>query len=276
MDGAYIRMITSVKGLTPSNLLYFFLLGFFRFGPIVSLSPFLGGKIVPNTARVTLALALSALFLPYALLGSTSYDFIGLQFYVLAIKELAIGFMIGYLFTIPFNIIQSSGIIIDYLRGSSQLMAQDPTLQVQSSPIGIFFNFYLIVIFFQIGGLEQFFEINALFYEALPVHTSANSALLSLTHPFFKSLITLLGMVFKLSLQLAAPAIVGILMAEVFLGIANRLAPQVQIAFLGMPLKSLLGLTLLWAGWTIINQRMASMAMDFMHWIKAAILMLKQ
>ena len=113
MDGAYIRMITSVKGLTPTNLLYFFLLGFFRFGPIVSLTPFLGGKVVPNTARVTLALTLSALFLPYALLSSTNYDFTGLQFYALAVKELAIGFMIGYLFTIPFNIIQSSGIIID-------------------------------------------------------------------------------------------------------------------------------------------------------------------
>lgn len=274
MDGAYIRMITSVKGLDPQNLFYFFLLGFFRFAPIVSLAPFLGGKVVPNTARVTMAIALSGLFLPYALLGSTSYTMTTMHFYLLAFKELLIGFMIGYLFTIPFNIVQSTGIIIDYMRGSSMLMAQDPTLQVQSSPIGIFFNYYLIVIFFQIGGLEKFFEINSLFYEALPVHTSFDSEVLKLAHPFFKSLTSLLGMIFRLSLQLAAPAIVGILMAEVFLGIANRLAPQVQIAFLGMPLKSLLGLTLLWAGWTIINQKMASITIDFMHWIKSGIILL--
>jgi type III secretion protein T len=271
MDGAYIRMITSVKGLTPQNLFYFFLLGFFRFGPIVSLAPFLGGKIAPNTARVTLALTFSALFLPYALLSSTSYTMTSMGFYTLAAKELLIGFMIGYLFTIPFNVVQSTGIIIDYMRGSSMLMAQDPTLQVQSSPIGIFFNFYLIVIFFKIGGLEQFFEINALFYEALPVNADINTDILKLTQPFFKSLVELLGMIFKLSLQLAAPAIVGILMAEVFLGIANRLAPQVQIAFLGMPLKSLLGLTLLWTGWTIINQKMEQITVHFFQWIKHGI-----
>ena len=44
----------------------------------------------------------------------------------------------------------------------------------------------------------------------------------------------------------------AVLMTEVFLGIANRLAPQVQIAFLGMSVKSLLGLTLLCAGWIFI------------------------
>ena len=41
-------------------------------------------------------------------------------------------------------------------------------------------------------------------------------------------------------------------MAEVFLGIANRLAPQVQIIFLGMPIKSLLGIFFLWVGWLFI------------------------
>jgi len=58
-----------------------------------------------------------------------------------------------------------------------------------------------------------------------------------------------------LSLQLAAPSLVAILMTEMFLGIANRLAPQVQIAFLGMALKSFIGLALLWAAWYFILQQ---------------------
>ena len=60
-------------------------------------------------------------------------------------------------------------------------------------------------------------------------------------------------------------------MAESFLGIANRLAPQVQIAFLGLALKSLLGLILLWAGWAFITKQMAQTAVDWvtytLHWI---------
>lgn len=45
-------------------------------------------------------------------------------------------------------------------------------------------------------------------------------------------------------------------MAEIFLGIANRLAPRVQIAFLGMSLKSLLGLALLFVAWFFILKQL--------------------
>jgi type III secretory pathway component EscT len=50
-----------------------------------------------------------------------------------------------------------------------------------------------------------------------------------------------------------------------FLGIANRLAPQVQIVFLGMSLKSLLGLGLLWAGWFFILKQMANQSVLWLH-----------
>ena len=61
-----------------------------------------------------------------------------------------------------------------------------------------------------------------------------------------------------LSTQLAAPALIMILMTDFFLGIANRLAPQVQITFLGMPLKSLLALTIVFFGWTLFNEEMVN------------------
>jgi type III secretory pathway component EscT len=46
-------------------------------------------------------------------------------------------------------------------------------------------------------------------------------------------------------------------MTDMFLGIANRLAQQVQISFLGMSLKSLVGLALLWLGWYFILKQLA-------------------
>ena len=60
-----------------------------------------------------------------------------------------------------------------------------------------------------------------------------------------------------ISIQLSAPALLTILMTDFFLGIANRLAPQVQITFLGMPLKSLLALVIIWAGWQLFAQELA-------------------
>jgi len=68
---------------------------------------------------------------------------------------------------------------------------------------------------------------------------------------------------FTLSVQLAAPPLIGIVLADMFLGIANRLAPQVQIVFLGIPLKSWVGLAILAAAWSLILSVMSKNAMDW-------------
>lgn len=68
----------------------------------------------------------------------------------------------------------------------------------------------------------------------------------------------------NLSIQLAAPALIGILLTDMFLGIANRLAPQVQIVFLGISLKSWVGIALLTAAWALIIKVMGKEAIAWM------------
>ena len=67
---------------------------------------------------------------------------------------------------------------------------------------------------------------------------------------------------FTLCIQLAAPSLIGILLTDMFLGIANRMAPQVQIVFLGIPLKSWVGLAILAAAWSLILSVMSKHAME--------------
>ena len=61
-------------------------------------------------------------------------------------------------------------------------------------------------------------------------------------------------------------------MTEMFLGIANRLAPQVQIAFLGMSLKSLVGLFVLWAGWFFILKQTSNETLNWFDLINKIVL----
>ncbi len=76
---------------------------------------------------------------------------------------------------------------------------------------------------------------------------------------------TLLNEIKVIATRLASPALFAILMTDVFLGIANRLAPQVQITFLGLPLKSLLGLGVLTLGWKTFSQELA---LQGLYWIQ--------
>ena len=246
------------------GLLTIFFLGLMRVAPIVSLTPFLGGKL-PGSAKMGLAISLTIIFLPYLIqYSSTSLSF-NLAFIGYSLKELFLGLIIGFMASIPFYIAESSGSLIDFMRGSSSLQVQDPFMQTQTSSIGVLFNYVLIVLFFQINGPFIFLDAVTHSFHLLPIDQILPSSFFSLQVPFWKSMLGLLTRVTAVSVQLAAPSIVSILMAEMFLGIANRLAPQVQIVFLGMSLKSLLGLGLLWAGWFYILQQMANQSL---LWLK--------
>jgi type III secretory pathway component EscT len=113
----------------------------------------------------------------------------------------------------------------------------------------------LIAIFYLMGGIFFFFHSILLSYTLIPADQFINPLFFSQGQPFWAIIFGLANKVLALSIQLSAPSLLAILMTEVFLGIANRLAPQVQIAFLGMSVKSLLGLALLCLGWLfILNQ----------------------
>jgi type III secretory pathway component EscT len=110
--------------------------------------------------------------------------------------------------------------------------------------------------FYTIGGLFILFNSIISSYTLLPIDAFINPLFFSLKLPFWQVIMGVTTKLFALSIQLAAPALLAVLMTEVFLGIANRLAPQVQIVFLGMSLKSLIGLALLCLGWFFILEQL--------------------
>lgn len=272
MTDSYVSFFFSIPGLTPLRLLTLFLLALFRIGPVIALSPFLGAKIAPVTVRAGIAIILSLVFLP-GIITSSDYTQLSFNtsFTLLAIKELFIGFILGFLVAIPFFIAQSTGIMIDYLRGASIMQSQDPTTQSQSSTIGNLFNYLLIVLFFQIDGPFIFFDAFLKSYKLVPITKFLSAHFFSMNLPIWKTAFGIIHSVVSIAIQLSAPALVSILMTEMFLGIANRLAPQVQIAFLGMSLKSLMGLFVLWAGWFFIFRQISHEITDWLKLITSLV-----
>ncbi len=256
----YLSFFTSIPNLSLPSLLSIFLLGLMRMAPIVATAPFLGAKLAGN-AKIGLTICLTVVLLPHLITSTTQPIGFTIYFIAYSLKELLIGMVLALLASIPFYFAQSAGVLIDFLRGSSALQVNDPTTQTQASPVGLLYNYVLIVLFYQIGGPFIFLQGILQSYTFIPIDQFLSSALFNFSLPFWKTLAGLLTQFTAISIQLAAPSLVAILMAEVFLGVANRLAPQVQIAFLGMSIKSLLGLALLWAGWFFILQQLGKQSL---------------
>ena len=251
----YTNLFAVLGDYAPMALISLFFLGLARLLPIVAFSPFFGARM-PSGVKMGLAVSISLIFLPHmAMKSKTMLDF-NAVYVAYIIKEIFIGFLLAFLISIPFYVAMSSGSLIDFLRGSSSLQVTDPSTQEQTSPIGILYNYILIAIFYSLNGPILFFDSVLQSYSIIPPDAFINPIFFSMKQPMWELLIGLLTQIIALSIQLAAPCLLAILMTEVFLGIANRLAPQVQIVFIGMSLKSLIGLAVLCAAWTFILQQM--------------------
>ena len=266
----YISFFSKLTEFAPMTLLSLFLLGLFRIAPIVAMIPFFGSK-VPAPIKMGLLVALTFVMLPHIVTTSQTMVGFNLEFTLLSVKELFIGILLSFFASIPFYMAESAGIIIDFQRGSSALQVTDPSTQEQTSDIGVLYNYVLIVIFYEVNGPFYFF--NALFdsYIIVPPDKWLAIAFFNFNHPFWKEIWTLVSSVFAVGIQLAAPSILAILMTEMFLGIANRLAPQVQIVFLGMSLKSLVGLAVLCAAWFFIMQQLSKLSLLWMQNLSKAV-----
>lgn len=266
MDQSYVSLFinSSLAHFEPSAALTLFFLFLGRILPVISLAPFFGARVLPNPVKVAFAICLFAIFLPKLLMMTTTPIQFNLLAIILLAKEIFIGFIIGLIISLPFVIVSSTGIIIDHQRGGASLMVNDPTVQNQSSPLGTLFNQVLIYLFYFLDAPFLILDLIITSYDIVPPDRFLTLEFFSKDTEFWKLQMSLLNKVMVISIQLATPALIIMLMTDLFLGIANRLAPQVQITFLGMALKSLLGLGIVYIGWSLLIE---AMGRDVYYWI---------
>lgn len=226
-----------------------FLLGMARVIPAIALSPFVGGKMLPDALKLGLGVLIVLIFLPFLVVQYHQPIATDMTFILLLVKESAIGALLGFLISIPFYYIQGAGALIDHQRGSQSLQVMDPTTQMQTSPFGTLFNDMMLVIFFYIGGPILFFDAILSSYSVLPYDQFLPPAFFDANRPLWTAIVEICNVVVRMSLQLSAPALIAMLLSDLFLGIANRMAPQVQISFLLWSLKAFVGIAMVWAAW---------------------------
>lgn len=187
MGSSFSQMLLSNPNVSLESFIAIFFLGLMRIAPLVAIAPFFGARL-PNGVKVGIAISITVILLPHNVLTLTTPIAFNMHWVALALKEILIGIILAFLASIPFYIAETSGIFIDFMRGSSSMMMQDPTLQNQVSPIGLLYNYVLIVLFFQIGG--PFIFLNGVLesYTVIPSSDMLPSTFFSLIVHFGNSL----------------------------------------------------------------------------------------
>lgn len=211
-------------------------LGLARWLPVVALAPFLGGRSVPAPIKIGLGLTLSTFMLPWlSSHAPVPLGMNGLAWWGLFLRELMVGTLLGIGVGFLFWGAEMAGLFVDSVRGGTISNVLIPQLQLQSSALGNFY-FQLYIVLYVLAGGHRWFVSGVIDSYRLVPPFAPGIELSSTANSFINAS----SATFTIALKLIAPALVIVILLDVVLGIANRMAPQLNVFFLGLPLKSML------------------------------------
>ena len=217
----------------------FFFLVFVRVVSIIALVPIFGAQSVPPQLKVGFALILTVLSIVPSMTPGLSFEqeFTLPFFGLLVVKEVLVGVAVGFVASMLFTAVQFAGRLVDTEMGFGFVELMDPTTNETVTVWGqmqvILFTILFLVInghYFMLLAIQKSFELLPLMGGSIP-GAGVASHLVSLT-----------GAVFIVALKFAAPVYIPLILSEVALGAVARTVPQINIFFVGMPLKIVLGL----------------------------------
>ncbi|MBF0431610.1 MAG: flagellar biosynthetic protein FliR [Fibrobacteria bacterium] len=210
---------------------------FIRLASMLFIMPIIGSTQVPVKVRVGLSLFIS--FVVFSALNTGPMDLPETlpEFFLLAIREIFLGIVMGFAGSLVFAGLNIAGRLIDINAGFAMVQSINPMTEANESIVGqiktIVFTLVLIVtsahLFFVRICIESFQVIPLL---KVNVDMSKIASIL----------IFLTSEAFVYGVKLSAPVIVPLLLATTGLAIMARIMPQMNVWLVGMPLKIGLGI----------------------------------
>lgn len=212
-----------------------------RFGGAFAICPALTESMIPGVARRAAVLGFAWIAIPFIKSGMPPGEPSVLMFSLLAFKEAVIGFLLGFFAAIPFWVAENVGNFIDNQRGATMGEVYSPLSGAQVSTTGIFFTQLVSTLFFVGGAVFVFLGALYASYSIWPVFSAGVSFAPDAPLQILGSLDGML----KTTVVISAPVIIVMFLATLGLGLVNRTAPQLNVFFLSMPVKSALGIAML-------------------------------
>ncbi len=217
----------------------FFVLLFFRVSALLISSPIFGRKAVPNITKLGLCLLLThVLFLAAPKLYVVETNSV-IEFVFLCGKELLFGIVLGYVTTLFFSIAHTAGYVIDMHMGFGMVNVMDIQNNVSVPVTGNLLNVIMLISFLSVNGLHKLIYILKATLVQIPIgHVVINANIAVIALEVFV-------LAFVLAVNVSIPVIASALLGELIMGLMMRIAPQMNMFVVGMPLKVLLGIIIL-------------------------------
>jgi len=216
-----------------------FLLILVRVIAILLTAPIFNSRNIPVLFKVGLSFAVSLILFPILNLQDLPVRFDAIPLIIGIVSEILIGIIIGLSARMIFVGIQLAGQLVGFQMGLAMANIIDPATSEQVPLLAQLNNLIALLIFLAINAHYWFLRALVESFRLVPPFE------FQFTNSLMEQLMTLAGNIFIIAVKVGAPLIVVLLLMSVAFGLAARTVPQMNIFFVAMPLKILVGLIFL-------------------------------
>ncbi len=225
--------------LNTINLLPLFTIVLIRTASVLFFSPIYNQTNIPLIIKIGLSLAITVAIFPTINNSQLTLPDNLINFILLIFKELAIGFLIGYVATLAFGAFVMAGELISAEMGLSMAELVDPLFGDQISPISQLLQIVALILFFAINGHHWLINALVLSYKTVPItgFIEIGFSLNKIMHLF--------NGLFVAAIKIAAPVMIILALVVVVSGFIARSTPEINIFLIIFPTKIIVGLLVL-------------------------------
>jgi len=214
----------------PATIFSFFLT-LLRVSLILFLLPVFGGSVLPNPIKGALCVVISLAIWPKLSFPGTLLPANQWMIALMLFGEIIMGLLLDVVVRFLFAAVQTAGHYIGFSMGFAMMNVLDPLTGTQEPITGHVLYQTTMLVFLSLNG--HLFLLQALgesFSLVPPGGLLINPAL-------GEHILAFAGHIFTLALKIAAPVIGSLFLVDLALALISRAAPQMNVLFVGFPLK---------------------------------------
>ncbi|NLF50412.1 MAG: flagellar biosynthetic protein FliR [Leptolinea sp.] len=212
-----------------------FVLALTRILAILVQVPIFGSEVIPNQVKVGLGVILAMIVIPWNPLPAESMYIPWLAFAGLVMRELIIGFLAGFAATLTFGAFQITGKLIDMSSGFGAGQVFNPAMSGAGGTLDQFFYLVVMLYFMLTNGHHLFLLGLRDTFVLLPMNQP-----LPEMNP--EALLQLASGLIIAGVQMAIPVVGALFLTDLTLGLLAKVSPQINVFFLGLPIKVWVGI----------------------------------
>lgn len=220
--------------------LEYFLLILTRVSCFVFIAPFFSMQNTPRNVRIVLSFFTSILL--YQTLTPApivEYSTV-LEYAVIVIKEAVSGLLLGFGATACSSIVNFAGSVADMEIGLSMVNLMDPATRQNSSITGVLYQYALMMMLVSTGMYRYLFGALADSFTLIPVNGAVFHG-----ESLVNSVVKFLSEYVIIGFRIVLPVVCVMLLLNAVLGILAKVAPQMNMFAVGLQLKVLVGLSVI-------------------------------